>query len=242
MKIAVKLKDKISLTQKIINRIRDALINGDLKAGEKLPPEIKLAESFGVSRTAIREAFKMLVALGVAVVKQGNGTYISKNISSTVIDPLIFSLILEDRTPQELLELREMIEIGLLEIVLNKVTDEDIEKMKKAIDELEQSYQRGETDLKILTKLDLKFHYAFADTSHNPSIEKIARTIWEVFTVSIKRSARFERATIHHRRILQAIKERNRKKAREAIRVSLRVWKRHQAEGLEKNRSHSNRG
>lgn len=241
MKIGKRLKDKTSLTQKIINQIRDALINGDLKAGEKLPPEIKLAESFGVSRTAIREAFKMLVALGVAEVKQGNGTYISKNISSTVIDPLIFSLILEDRTPQELLELREMIEIGLLEIVLNKVTDKDIEKMEKAIDDLEQSYQRGETDVEILTKLDLRFHYAFADASHNPSIEKIARTIWEVFTASIKRSARFERATVHHRRILQAIKEGNRKKAREAIDVSLKVWKKHQAEGLEKNRSHSNR-
>ena len=230
MKIAVRLKDKTSLTQKIINQIKKALINGDLKAGEKLPPEIELAKSFGVSRTAVREAFKMLVALGVAEVKQGDGTYISKNISSTVIDPLIFSLILEDRTPQELLELREMIEIGLLEIVLNKVTDKDIEQMEKAIEELEQNYQRGETDVEILTELDLKFHYAFAEASHNPSIKKIACTIWEVFTASIKKSARLERATVHHRRIVQAIKERNREKARKAIYVSLKVWKRHQAE------------
>lgn len=228
MKIAVRLKDKTSLTQKIINHIKDALINGDLKAGEKLPPEIELGKSFGVSRTVVRESFKMLVALGITEVKQGDGTYIAKNISPTAIDPLIFSLILEDRTPQELLELREMMEVGILEIVLNKVTDKDLEKMEKAIDELEQSYRRGETNVETLTKLDLKFHYAFAKASHNSSIEKIASVIWEVFIASIKKSAQFERATVHHRRILAAIKEKNREKAREAICVSLQIWKKHQ--------------
>lgn len=230
MKIDGILKDKESLVQKIINKIKNALLEKDLKAGDKLPSEIDLARSFGVSRSAVREALKMLVALGVAESRQGDGTYIAKKISSTVVDPLIFSLIIEDRTPDELLELRKMIELGILEIVVDKVTEKDIQRMEKAIDELEENYRRGNTEPDTLAECDLKFHYAFAQASHNPSIEKVARTIWELYAASIKRSAQFERATVHHKRILLAIKEKDLGKAKKAINISLEVWKKHQEE------------
>lgn len=228
MKLGKKIKDDTTLSQKIIEHIKNALINKDLKAGDKLPTENELAESFGVSRTAVREAFKMLVAIGVAEIRQGDGTYITKDISSPVIDPLIFSLILEERTPHELLEVRKMIEVGILEVLLNKVTDEDIQRMEEAIKELKDSYENGETNRDVLTSLDLKFHYAFAEATHNPSIEKIAKTIWDVFILSIKKSVSIERAYVHHEQILEAIKKRDRKAAREAIRVSLEIWEKHQ--------------
>ena len=228
MPLGEKIKDNSTLSQKIIKHIKNALINKELKGGDKLPTENELAEGFGVSRTAVREAFKMLVAIGVAEIRQRDGTYIAKDISSPVIDPLIFSLILEDRTPHELLEVRKMIEVGILEVLLNKVTDEDIKKMDAAVGELEQSYKGGERDRDILTNLDLKFHYAFAEATHNPSIEKIAKTIWDVFIVSIKKSVSYEKAYVHHKQILEAVKKSDRKAAREAIRVSLEVWEKHQ--------------
>lgn len=228
MILGEKLKDKSTLSQRIIKHVKNALLNRELKAGDKLPTENELAKSFGVSRTAVREAFKMLVAIGVAEIRQGDGTYIAKDISSPVIDPLIFSLILEERTPHELLEVRKMIEVGILEVLLNKVTDEDIQKMEEAVNELEDRYRTGERNNDILTDLDLKFHYAFAEATHNPSIEKIAKTIWDVFIVSIKKSISIEKAYILHRQILEAIKKRDRKQAREAIRVSLEIWEKHQ--------------
>ena len=228
MILGEKLKDKSTLSQRIIKHVKNALLNRELKAGDKLPTENELAKSFGVSRTAVREAFKMLVAIGVAEIRQGDGTYIAKDISSPVIDPLIFSLILEERTPHELLEVRKMIEVGILEVLLNKVTDEDIQKMEEAVNELEDRYRTGERNNDILTDLDLKFHYAFAEATHNPSIEKIAKTIWDVFVLSIKKSISIEKAYIHHRQILEAIKKRDRKQAREAIRVSLEIWEKHQ--------------
>ncbi|HDN85063.1 MAG TPA: FadR family transcriptional regulator [Candidatus Aerophobetes bacterium] len=221
-----RLTDKKSIVQKIIGEFRNALITRTLKPGDKLPTEIELSRRFFVSRNAVREAIKMLVALGVVEIKRGNGTYVAKGISTQIIDPLIFSLLLEGGVPDELLELREMLEIGILEIVLKKVTKKDINKMEKAIQLLEEDCKKGETDREILRKHDLEFHYAFAGATHNPLIIKIAKTIWEMFKASIEKAvySRPEDTVERHKMILKAIKEKNLEKAKEAIYLSLEKW------------------
>jgi len=226
IKEPVRLTDKRSIVQKIIGEFRNALITKALRPGDKLPTEIELANKFFVSRNAVREAIKMLVALGVIEIKRGNGTYVAKSISAQVVDPLIFSLLLEGGIPEELLELREMLEIGILEIVLKKVTEEDIHKMEKAIELLEEDCRKGEKNREILRKHDLDFHYAFAGATHNPLIMKVARTIWEMFKASIEKAvqSRPEDTVERHRMILEAVKERNMEKAKKAIYLSLEKW------------------
>jgi len=223
---SVRLTDKRSIVQKIIGEFRNALITKALKPGDKLPTEIELAHKFFVSRNAVREAIKMLVSLGVVEIRRGKGTYIAKNISAPVIDPLIFNLLLSGGVPEELLELKEMLEIGILEIVLNKVTKEDIHKMERAIELLKEDVKKGETDREVLRKHDLDFHYAFASATHNPLIMKIARTIWEMFRASIGKAVytRTEDAVERHTMILEAVKKRNLEKAKKAIYSSLEKW------------------
>jgi GntR family transcriptional regulator, transcriptional repressor for pyruvate dehydrogenase complex len=228
LKVGVKIKEQTSVVQEIFLYVKNALIRGELQPGQKLPIENQLAQNFGVSRTAVREAFKMLAAIGVAEIKQGNGTYIAKEISSSAIDPMIFGLIMGGRTPHELLEVRKMIEVGIMEILLDKITEEDIVNMENAILDFEQNYDKANPNWDELTDLDLRFHYAFADATHNKSISKIARIIWDLFAHSIQKSVRVENANAHHKRILQAIKARDRDKAREAIRISLDIWEKHQ--------------
>lgn len=222
----VKLKDEHSLVEKILLHFKNALISRELKPGDRVPTENSLVESFGVSRTAVREAFKMLAAIGLVKSREGAGTFIAKSVTPLVIDPLVFSLIIGGETPHELLDVRKMIEVGILEVLFDKATKEDIEKIARANSELEKHEQSG-ADLDQLAALDLEFHYAFAEATHNPSIVKIARTIWDLFGASIKRSVLHEKASAHHQRILQAIIEGDREKAREAIRVSLEIWEKH---------------
>jgi len=128
-----KLGNEKSIVQKLIAEFKNAMINRTLKSGDKLPTEMELARRFSISRNVVREAVKMLVALGVAEIKRGRGTYITKNVSGQVIDPLVFNLLLSGGSAEKLLELREMLELGILEIVLEKVTQEDIQKMERAI-------------------------------------------------------------------------------------------------------------
>ena len=222
----VRLTDKKTIVQKVVGEFRNALVAKALRPGDKVPTEIELARKFFVSRNMVREAIKMLVALGVVEIRRGEGTYVAKSISTPVVDPLIFNLLLSGGVPEELLELREMLEIGILEIVLKSVTEEDIHKMERAIGLLEEDYRKGETDREVLSKHDLDFHYAFAGATHNPLIMKIGRTIWEMFRVSIGEVIHFktEEAVRRHRTILEAVKERSLEKAKEAIYQSLEKW------------------
>ena len=102
IKDPVRLTDKESIVQKIVGEFRNALVTKTLKPGDKMPTEIELARKFFVSRNMVREAIKMLVALGVVEIRRGEGTYVTKNISTPVVDPLIFNLVLSGGAPEVL--------------------------------------------------------------------------------------------------------------------------------------------
>lgn len=234
MKVDNKLKNKnlgtgSSIPEKVIDEIRDALLRGDLKPGDRLPTETQLASNFSVSRIVVREAMKMLSAIGVVEIKRGNGTYIAKDISASMIDPFIFGLIVGKKTPEELLDLREMLEIGILEIVLKRATKDDMEKMEEAVKLLEEDSKRAEKDSEILNEHNLAFHYAFAQATHNPMIVKIAEALWKMFAFTIKKSTlkKTEESVQHHKMILEALKEKNSEKARVAIHTSLKGWQKY---------------
>lgn len=225
---SVKLTDRVSLTQKVVNQIKEGLISGDLKPGDKLPPENVLVDKFSVSRTAIREAIKMLSAIGAVKIKQGSGTFIARDLSTRTLNSLAFTLVLNRKTPQELLELREMLEIGIIGRVIEKATSEDIKKMERAIENLESKVDVENAEE--LCQADLHFHYVFAEAAHNSLIEKIARTMWEMFAPSIRRcmknrQIKVEESVREHKMILKAVKERNMVEGIEAIHACLRAWK-----------------
>lgn len=234
MKADDKLKSKnlgmgSSIPERVIDEIRDALLRGDLRPGDRLPTESQLASKFLVSRIAVREAMKMLSVMGVVEIKRGNGTYIAKNISASMIDPFIFSLIVEKKTPEELLDLREMLEIGILEIVLKRATKDDIEKMEEAVKLLEEDSKKAEKDSEILKEHNLGFHYAFAKATHNPMVVKIAEALWEIFAFTIKESTlkKTEESVQDHKMILEALKEKDLEKAKIAIHSSLKGWQKY---------------
>ena len=85
-----------TLVQRIISEIQDRLVKGALRAGDRLPPEGKLAAQFGVGRTSVREAMKVLAALGVIEIRRGDGTYVSESMSARIFDRLLFQLLLSD--------------------------------------------------------------------------------------------------------------------------------------------------
>ena len=103
-----------SVVNLVLERVKDALISQELKPGDKLPTEMELCKSLNVGRTSVREAVKMLEALGVAEVRRGDGTYISETLNASSLNPLIFALALQSGTNAELVELRLLVEIGFV--------------------------------------------------------------------------------------------------------------------------------
>ena len=95
-----------SLATFVVKRIEEALINKEIKPGDPLPPEAELSKNLNVGKSSVREALKMLQAMGVVKIKQGQGTQIRTRLDESLINPLIFQLIIENNQPREIVELR----------------------------------------------------------------------------------------------------------------------------------------
>ena len=81
---------KESVLQSVINRITDAIKTGELKPGDRLPPEMELAESLGVARSSVREAIKILAHLGVLESLRAEGTFVCNGFKESMIDPMVY--------------------------------------------------------------------------------------------------------------------------------------------------------
>ena len=77
-----------------MDSVKDGIISGELKPGEFLPSESDLAERFGVGKSSVREAMKMLEALGYIEVSMGNGYKVRTTVDPEIIIPLVFQLAL----------------------------------------------------------------------------------------------------------------------------------------------------
>lgn len=221
------LKEK-TVVQKIIDEIKKSLIKEELLPGDKLPSEEQLCKIFSVSRISVREAMKMLSALGIVIIKRGDGTYISKGINSSVTNSLVFQLILQEKSSEELAELRTMLEIGILEVVMDKRTAEDIRKIEESIKNFEEEYSRGIIDREKLSKCDLDFHLKVIESTHNSLIIGITEAIFQLYTTSFfkilyKRSSVKESIKVH-KMIFEGIKNRDIKKTRNVIYKASKRW------------------
>jgi len=151
------LKEK-RLFEKIVDQIKDAISSGSLKAGDKLPSEPEMAHAFGVSRSAVREALRILELSGLVGIKSGNrgGCFIQKVSSNQkLIDYFSDNWRLGQITLAQLTEARFWIESMVIDIVGQKITKKDIEKLRKSIDNAEQLLNEG----KELEKIDKNFDF-----------------------------------------------------------------------------------
>jgi DNA-binding FadR family transcriptional regulator len=102
MKMKLEPINNESIVNGVLKRITDSIASGELKPGDKLPTEVEFIEKLGVGRNSVREAIKMLSAMGVLEVKRGNGTYIATKVSPAIFNPLVFSLLLEPKSIDDL--------------------------------------------------------------------------------------------------------------------------------------------
>jgi GntR family transcriptional repressor for pyruvate dehydrogenase complex len=221
------LADRRTLVQRIISEIQDLLVKGALLPGDRLPPEGKLASQFGVGRTSVREAMKILAALGVVEIRRGDGTFIAKGDSIQLLNPLEFALILEKGESQELLELRRVIDLGCCDLVVHRAREEDLERLATLAEE-HRRLVRARASSEIIGAKDIEFHRAFLESTRNRPLIKVGRTIWALFVRSILRAedprAVTRMSVQHHTDLVRAIQARDAEKARRIVESHLAMW------------------
>jgi GntR family transcriptional regulator, transcriptional repressor for pyruvate dehydrogenase complex len=214
---------KDSVASVVLTRIKEALLRRTLKPGDFLPSETELTKTFGVSKSSVREAVKMLQAMGVVEVRRGQGTLVQAHPGAAYISPMIFQLIMESGYPEDLVELRLMFEPAFTVMAMRRATAEDLARIGQALERLEASV-RSHTQV---AEDDLAFHLAILRATGNRLVVRIGETIFQLFEPSISISMRHipDRAVQDHRRIYQALCARDEVRLREAVLQSYDGWK-----------------
>ncbi|WP_172370376.1 FadR/GntR family transcriptional regulator [Sporosarcina jiandibaonis] len=211
--------------KKIYEEVADALIdmikNGELKPGDKIDSVEQLAKSFDVSRSAVREALSGLRAMGLVVMRQGEGTYITQFDASNFALPVNAGLLMKMEDIKELYEVRKILEVGAARSAALHHKEEDLIPLKDAIEEMKHAQKNGE----IGEDADMHFHMAIANATHNDILIHLMRSVSEVM-VSVLRETRevliySEKKTVslihEHQKIYDAIKAREPEKAYQSM-------------------------
>jgi len=141
-----------SIVQKVINRLTRAMINRELRAGDKIPTEMELANSFGVGRNSVREAIKVLSSFGVLEVRRPEGTFVTQGFSDKMIDPLLYGIILdESKSLESLKELREWMDWGILRLAARHADEDDISAIEKNLKSSKTRFIKGRILTEFLT-------------------------------------------------------------------------------------------
>ena len=168
--------DNTSVVQQVIDRLTYAMIYKELRPGDKLPTEMELAASFGVGRNSIREAIKILVSFGVLDIRRPEGTFVASGFSDKMINPLLYGIILDQSDSiDSLKELREWVDLGILELALEKAKPEDIFRLEEQLNKLLTEINSGDTQRIFVA--DDEFHEAISAAAHNSLLGQIAKLV-----------------------------------------------------------------
>jgi GntR family transcriptional regulator, transcriptional repressor for pyruvate dehydrogenase complex len=210
------------LYEQIVLQIEESVQRGDLKVGDQLPAERELAQQFGVSRTAVREAVKALREKGIVEAFPGRGTFITNGTSYGIRQSL--DRMVKSGQPDGfafLVEVREILEPEIASLAATRAQEQDLATMREAISVMDAA--RRDPDAYI--EADLDFHLSLAEAAANPLILSLIDSI-----VGILREQRMgifsveggpERGQYHHKRIMEAIEHRDPQGAREAMKAHL---------------------
>jgi len=154
----------VAVTDEAIDKIKDMIVSGELRPGDRLPKEADLAERLGLSRSSLREAVKALSLIRVLDVRQGDGTYVTSLEPELLLDAMTFVVDFHrDDTVLRFLEVRRILEPAATAMAAQHMSEEDIAGLRVLLDKLDD-----DTDVEALVANDLEFHRRIAAGSGNP--------------------------------------------------------------------------
>jgi GntR family transcriptional repressor for pyruvate dehydrogenase complex len=210
------------LYEQIVQQIEESILKGEIVEGSQLPAERELAEQFGVSRTAVREAIKALQEKGLVDALPGRGTFVTNGSSNGMrrsLDRMVKGG--ESHGLAYLVEVREMLEPEIAALAATRADYEDLAAMRQALDAMDTAGPQSEAYI----EADLDFHLALAEAAANPIVLSLIDSI-----VGLLREQRLrislvdggqQRGQHYHKSILEAIERRDPQGARAAMQAHL---------------------
>jgi GntR family transcriptional repressor for pyruvate dehydrogenase complex len=186
--------------------LRRLIESGELKAGDKLPPERELARLVGVSRASVRAGLQSLAAVGIVDARRGAGTFVAKGPPLLDVNPLSLFTALHGIPRDELFETRRVIEIDVAGLAAERARGEELAAISEEVMEMYASVD----DVHRFLIHDIRFHRAVAAAARNPLLAAIMEMVADLFYDQRKRTVNQWRdapdAADQHRQIYQAIR------------------------------------
>lgn len=221
-RVVYKLVRTSRLYEQIVQQIEESIVSGSLKPGDQLPAERDLAQRFGVSRTAVREAVKALREKGLVEAYSGKGTFITDGTTQAVRQSLdLMVKIGQTEGSNHLAEVRAILEPEIAALAATRIQEAELTTMREAVSTMDKAGQ----DPDAYIEADLDFHLALAEGAANPLILSLLDSIVGLLREQRLRIFRVpggpERGQIHHKRILEAVEKHDAEMARQAMRAHL---------------------
>lgn len=213
---------KVTAAEQVVTRVRGLIERGEVKSGDRLPPERDLAQQLGVSRPSVRSGLKSLAAMGIVQIRQGAGTFITGGPPELASEPLRFLAALHGFSRAQMFEARLVLEVSVAGLAAERASAEKLMAISDETTGMFASLDQPE----VFLDHDIRFHQAVAAAADNPILASVVEMVSKLFYEYRHhriRSARDLRLTAEeHRSIYQAIRSRDAERARGAMGQHLR--------------------
>lgn len=188
------------------DKLRKMITDQDMKPGDRFPSEAELVTLFGVGRSTVREAVKLLIAENIVEIHRGKGTFITAK-PGMVKDPLGLNFTDKKLLLRNLMETRMMIEPQIAFLAAQRATPENIQKISKIMHMMQEANKKNID----YTKFDVAFHTAIAECTQNDVLHRIlpiiCESIREGYRETVNVEGSFQRAIVSHSNIFEAIQK-----------------------------------
>lgn len=196
---------RMALTDRAMLKVKEMIQSGELRPGDRLPPEQELSERLGLSRSSLREAVKALEAIRVLDVRRGDGTYVTSLDPSLLLEAVSF--ILDFHRSSAVLEVfavRRILETEAAALAASNVTANDLTQLHAAFEEVEDD------EIDSLIDHDKKFHALLAAASGNGYLAGLIETVSDQtvrarYWRGVTDEDAITRTIAEHKAILQAV-------------------------------------
>jgi len=163
----------VAVTDEAIGKIKEMIVSGVLRPGDRLPKEADLAAELGLSRSSLREAVRALSLLNILHVRQGDGTYVSSLDPLLLLEAVTFILDFhQDDTVMQAFQVRAVLEPAATEMAAQRISDEQLTDLRTLLDSLGEN-----PSIEELVANDLEFHRGIAAASGVPLLCSLLETI-----------------------------------------------------------------
>lgn len=203
----------VRISDTVAGELEKRILEGSLKAGDRLPSERDFAVELGVSRPTLREAIQKLTSKGLLASRHGGGTFVTNRLEAHFVDPWQEMLSGHPMLHSDLLEFRQMLESQAAYLAAERATNVDIERLDALYARLDSVY--GSKDMNACIDADVAFHQAIAEAAHNVLIGHMTASLMRLIHGHVSNSLehlharpqRWDQLRSQHYTIWQAIRE-----------------------------------